>query len=278
MKHLEKTHEKTDDTSVFCPDHTVIIKGTMRYKSKKGPKLRNSTQNKIYDECGDADIKNAEGKKVDPALKFYYGVPLMINSNKRIKERLANGTCCYGMYVVLRKNCNFTPECWDGYMVNTVQASDVAYIICKREKKNKNDLDEYFKLKAQTGEVTVTFRDILKVQLSGISMEQFPLNSNIATTCHKLQGKTLVHLIVNSFNYGKKNWVYVVLSRIKELNGLILRQKLDNTKDFSCDPFLLRWEKKMKDTVERQTFEQRGLLTEYLEEERKYCSGVLDKT
>ena len=150
------------------------------------------------------------------------------------------------MYVVLRKNCNFTPECWEGYMVNTVQASEVAYIICKREKKKQDDPDEYFKLTASTGPVTVTFQDILKVQLSGISMEQFPLNSNIATTCHKLQGKTLVHLIVNSFDYGKKNWVYVVLSRIKRLKGLILKQKLDVARDFSCDPVLLRWEKNEK--------------------------------
>ena len=182
----------------------MIIKGTMRYKSKRGPKLRTSTQNKIYDDCGDADVKNGEGKKMDPALKFYHGVPLMINTNKQIKERLANGTCCYGMYIVLRKNCQFKPECWDGYMVNTIEASEVAYIICKREKKKPDDPDEYFKLTASTGPVTVTFQDILKVQLSGISMEQFPLNSNVATTCHKLQGKTLVHLIVNSFDYGKK--------------------------------------------------------------------------
>ena len=137
LKHLEKTHEKSNDTSISCPDHTVIIKGSMRYKSKRGPKLRTSTQNKIYDDCGDADVKNGEGKKMDPALKFYHGIPLMINTNKRIKERLANGTCCYGMYIVLRKNCKFKPECWEGYMVNTIQASEVAYIICKREKKKK---------------------------------------------------------------------------------------------------------------------------------------------
>ena len=126
--------------------------------------------------------------------------------------------------------------------------------------------------------MTVTFQDILKVQLSGISMEQFPLNSNIATTCHKLQGKTLVHLIVNSFDYGKKNWVYVVLSRIKRLKGLILKQKLDVARDFSCDPVLLRWKKKMKNTIERKTFEQRGLLSEYLQEEREYCPDLLSET
>ena len=79
-----------------------------------------------------------------------------------------------------------------------------------------------------------------------ITMQQFPFNSNIATTCHKLQGKTLKRLIINSFDYSKKNWVYVVLSRITSLQGLVLLEKLDDTRDFSCNSQLLHWEKKLR--------------------------------
>ena len=80
----------------------------MTYGSKKGKKVRMSTQNKIYDQCGDSDVINEnDGSKVDPALKFYHGVPLMVVSNKGIKEKLANGTCCFVMYVVLKKHCSF---------------------------------------------------------------------------------------------------------------------------------------------------------------------------
>ena len=112
---------------------------------------------------------------------------------------------------------------------------------------------------------TVKFNDFHKMELCGITMQQFPLNSNIATTCHKLQGKTLQKLVINSFDYSKKNWVYVVLSRITSLQGLVLLEMLDETRDFSCNKQLLRWEQRIKNSIERKTFEQRGLLQEYLE-------------
>ena len=52
--------------------------------------------NMILDECGDSDVVNSKGAFVDPALKFFHGVPLMMNSNERIDEDLANGTPCKG--------------------------------------------------------------------------------------------------------------------------------------------------------------------------------------
>ena len=174
------------------------------------------------------------------------------------------------MYVKLKPGCHFTPECWEGYMVNTVQASHVAYILCKREKKKESDPDAYFIVKPETRQIQATIRDIQKIILSDISMTQFPVNCNIATTCHKLQGKTLQKLVINSLNYGTKNWIYVVFSRLTKLNGLILNQMLDENKKYSCDPLLLRWEKRMKNTIERKTFEERGLLQQYLAEEAQY--------
>ena len=59
-------------------------------------------------------------------------------------------------------------------------------------------------------------------------MTHFPVNSNIATTGHKLQGQTKMHVIVTSWNYGFKNWIYVVLSRVKTLKGLLLVNKLND--------------------------------------------------
>jgi len=34
--------------------------------------------------------------------------------------------------------------------------------------------------------------------------------------------------VVTSWNYGLKNWVYAVLSRVKTLNGLLLVNKLND--------------------------------------------------
>ena len=46
---------------------------------------------RLLDECGDSDILNGSSVFVDPELKFFYNVPLMMNTNARIDENLA--TC-----------------------------------------------------------------------------------------------------------------------------------------------------------------------------------------
>ena len=60
-----------------------------------------------------------------------------------------------------------------------------------------------------------------KINIGGIKMKHFGVNSNIETTGHKLQGMTKNQLIVSSWMYSTRNWVYVVLSRVKELKGLL---------------------------------------------------------
>ena len=54
---------------------------------------------------------------------------------------------------------------------------------------------------------------------------QLPIISNTATTGHKLQGASLNELFVHTWFYGT-NWVYVILSRVRTMNGLYFREKL----------------------------------------------------
>ena len=65
-------------------------------------------------------------------------------------------------------------------------------------------------------------REALKVSMQG---SQFPIVSNSCTTGHKLQGCTVDKILINDFNH-QKNWPCVVLSRVKTMDGLCLRQKL----------------------------------------------------
>jgi hypothetical protein len=55
---------------------------------------------------------------------------------------------------------------------------------------------------------------------------QFPINNDLATTGHKLQGMTKKFLIVSSITYNTINWIYVVLSIGTSLDGLFLMQPL----------------------------------------------------
>jgi hypothetical protein len=59
-------------------------------------------------------------------------------------------------------------------------------------------------------------------------MTQFLVNSSDAVTGHKLQGMTKDNVIVASWNK-QINWIYVVLSRVRTLDGLYLFKKLKLT-------------------------------------------------
>ena len=102
-----------------------------------------------------------------------------------------------------------------------------------------------------------------------MKVTHIPINCNISTTGHKLQGRSLDHLIVNSWAYKCPHWVYVVLSRVISLKSLILNEKLDVHRNFEARKDLVRWEKSMKADIETKTFRIRGKsdLEEYMKEE-----------
>ena len=70
LQHLQRTHTKTDDFGTPCPNHTVLIKGTLTRKGRGKKQLSLSLQNRIYDECGDAKVQQSDKTKVDLVLKF----------------------------------------------------------------------------------------------------------------------------------------------------------------------------------------------------------------
>ena len=88
-------------------------------------------------------------------------------------------------------------------------------------------------------------------KIRGLRMTQFPVNWNIATTGHKLQGQTKKHLIVTLWNYGLKNWIYMVLSKVKTLNRLLLVNKLnDDLTKYQISDDLKRDEERLDDLDE----------------------------
>ena len=60
--------------------------------------------------------------------------------------------------------------------------------------------------------------------LDKINITYLPINSNISTAGHKLQGSTFSNVIVNSWAYRCAHWTYVVLSRVKSLTNLVLNK------------------------------------------------------
>ena len=153
-------------------------------------------------------------------------------------------------------------------MVNTIYANEIDCIVCKHE----NDEGNYFLIKPETRQCKIKFRMWNNMILKNVKVTYLPINCNISTTGHKLQGKTLDHLVINSFAYKCTHWVYVVLSRVKQLINLILNQKLDIHRDYKAKPELVKWELDMKKNIEARTFKDRGKkdYEKYLREEEIY--------
>ena len=82
--------------------HTIILESLI--ESKEGVRSE-AFNNYMIDNYGDADVAHGT-RRIDPALNFYSGIPLMININKDIKKGRANGTLCRVISIKLKKMCN----------------------------------------------------------------------------------------------------------------------------------------------------------------------------
>ena len=79
-----------------------------------------------------------------------------------------------------------------------------------------------------------------------VKILQFGVNSNKATTGHKLQGVSLNRMVVRSWNHRTLHWIYVVLSTVKSMEGLLIHQKFNDTKEFVVDPKLIQEEDRLR--------------------------------
>ena len=96
---------------------------------KKCPKY---IQNLVHTCCGDCHVKN-DNQFVDPLLKLYVGIPVMITSNIDVAGKMANGT--YGGFqkLVLKNSIDDPNNIMDkinidGHYINCVDISHVRYV------------------------------------------------------------------------------------------------------------------------------------------------------
>ena len=249
-KHLTKTHYQ--DPTIPPPLHTIVIKGDLSWKSN-GARLSSQRERDVYQYCGDAHCEGYR-QRCDPFLCLYPNCRLLLTANKDVLNGMANGTQCELVGVRLKSHAVTEIENIDGYYVRTVKASDVDRIRCRFV----NSLFEgYFNLKPETNvyKVDMPFTDPTKRIKQRLSITQFSVILNTATTGHKLQGLTKRSLIVNELYYGG-NWIYVVLSRVTTIKGLFLEVLLDKTRDYSVNSKLffheewLRNNKTLRETVD----------------------------
>ena len=228
IKHLESTHHK--DLVVQPPDHTIIIKGDLHWTSTGNP-IREGMAKMIYESCGDHYCNYGQNKKMDPYLCLYYGCELMLTDNLDVPKGLANGTRGIFKGIRLKEGQNVHFTCLNGYFVKSVYASQVENVECEH---TGSKYTGHFTVEPSKKKCIVDMPNPLlggeaRRMKQSIHVTQVQMIRNLATTGHKLQGQTKESLVVSDLHYGL-NWIYVVLSRVKTMNGLFMRTALDALK------------------------------------------------
>ena len=159
---------------------------------------------------------------------------MMVVINGDVEHGVANGSRCHIIHVHLKPGETYTKIKFGFVEIPAVRANQIAWATMKHE--NENMIPRVFNIKPKkntffarvpypdsmqpgTGKNKVT----LKVMMRGTQM---PIICNNATTGHKLQGTSIESLFIHA-STTVRNWMYVVLSRVKTLKGLYLRKPLD---------------------------------------------------
>ena len=160
----------------------------------------------------------------------------MVNTNAYLTEKkVGNGSQCKCKQVKLKPGARRVWKNWDRHKFYTVSIQDVEYVEFYYPPSPPKGASATFRLKPERVGATIDFplsshKQGIKIKLGKVKVTQVPVNCNISTTGHKLQGTSKDSLIVNSWSYTFVNWVYVVLSRVRTRSGLILNKKLDLNK------------------------------------------------
>jgi hypothetical protein len=243
FNHLKDTHSK--DPNVLPPEHTLCIKaGNLFWKkiSREWTRFNNVTEDIFYACVGEAHVKSVdESKTYDPLLKLYKRRPVMINDNIDVENCEANGTMCEFEGVIFKDGLN--RDCLekiviDGYYVWCAHVCQLQFIKLRiLDGLKSSDEIRYTYLKPENISAKAFFPIPIYPEINkgtirmwrSMKMRQFPINCANARTIHKLQGRSIDKLVINSWDY-TGNWIYVALSRVRELKGLYLRLPLDYEK------------------------------------------------
>lgn len=247
------------------PYHTLMVEAKIQKGGAKGKKVSQSIHDTIVTSLGDDDIKSTnfhcKDAKIDPLLRFYPGSHHMCITNADLNKGRGNGTLCRCLRIKLKNTNKLIWKNWDGRKVWTTSIDNVKYVEFEHWPSPPKNANRKFRLKPQKFSSTINFpiTQDLNIKVGNVCVTQIPVNANIATTGHKLQGMSKDILIVNNWNYKCTNWVYVVLSRVRTRKGLFLSRPLDLTREFSVPDNLLQFEKRMRDEKEQPLLQRLGI-------------------
>ena len=222
---LKYFYLQNNNTSVFL----LVFSNDIRMKDLSNVFKPFNNLKLFWESLSENDLKFANGTgRMDPVLKLYPGCRVMLPTNINVSQGLANGTQATVHKILLKEGVIPSITYISGTIpVSYVYATDVEYIELRHTNpriqpplfrvQHKNHTFKV-KLPSMPGYNTATF-------LAEMKATQLPLLHNDATTGHKLQGTGVEELFVHKWSM-VTNWIYVMLSRVRTLDGLYARDPL----------------------------------------------------
>jgi hypothetical protein len=234
-QYLQQFHPTEDNVAI--PKGAIIIRGQARWSTTK-KQLGKVAHHMLWQHCSDGHVTD-RAYKADPFLVLFYGCEMMVNDNIDVKGGIANGTCCVFEKAVLNHNAQIQKMKVHRRWVNTVDIAELDHIVLRFAEMHKPAFVGTFKLFPREKKLNAEFPNTT-IGSSGrvnvkIDMLHLPVVLNYATTVHKLQGKSMDNLVIVEWN-NKRNWAYVVLSRVRSLAGIFLCKALPEDYSFEPDP------------------------------------------
>jgi hypothetical protein len=219
-------HQNTNGFIMIFSDDVQVKNSSQKYIQFRKKKL-------YWEECGEDDIIMSKGSgRMDPVLKLYKGCRVMLPTNVNVSCGQANGTQAIVEKIVLKSGEDIHHVfIGDNVPIMAAFASQVAYVELKhvnsRVRPQKfiiNPKTHVFKARIPKPKIFQGTEN-KETELIQMKANQVPILVNNATTGHKLQGCGVDTLFVHNWSY-VRNWVYVMLSRVKKLCGLFARKPL----------------------------------------------------
>lgn len=231
MMYLKQFHSKNENDPI--PLSAVVIKAGLKWSHNRKP-LSFSERSKFYEYATEDNTRpvGQSTRRVAPLLKLFEGCEVMTLDNIDVKNGIANGTTAKFRKILLKEGVEMHKVCYSGYWIHSVHVHEIENVLL--EWTPDSLFQGTFCVKPQTVKCSTDFkvREFGRYQQmsSKTTITQFPITMNQATTVHKLQGKSLDRLLIAEWG-SMKNWVYVVLSRVRTLEGLFLLKPIPDNAD-----------------------------------------------
>lgn len=260
-QYLQQHHNKCTEDNI-C-ESAIVIKANA-FWGKSNIALSYESRKTLFEDCSESHTRNYSKHKCDPLLCLFYGSNVMINENSDVAHGIANGTTCLFKKAHLKPGAILQPMKMHGFWVNSANVDDIECL--ELEWQDSPIFVGSFKVYAKKEKFTVDFpitEQTITVRVeTSMVLEQFPIVINFATTGHKLQGKSMIALVIAQWSK-TKNWAYVVLSRVRTLAGLFFMKPIPDDVDFAPETDNLEMMSNLRDTINTTTGQVATLKSTY---------------